>query len=58
MLGKIIHTAGHLYSTLTLLPASLLIELLESVVRKQVSVVITATGIEKKNAKVRDDENK
>ena len=58
MLGKIIHTAGHLYSTLTLLPTSLLIELIESVVRNHVSVVITATGIEKKNAKVSDDENK
>merc|ERR1711892_1490836 len=51
MLGKIIHTAGHLYSTLALLPTSLLIELIESVVRNHVSVVITATGIEKKNPK-------
>ena len=58
MFGKIIHTAGHLYSTLTLLPTSLLIELIESVVRNHVSVVITATGIEKKNPKVSDDENK
>merc|ERR1711892_1385955 len=51
MLGKIIPTAGHLYSTLALLPTSLLIELIESVVRNHVSAVITVTGIEKKNAK-------
>merc|ERR1711892_364289 len=51
MLGKIIRTAGHLYCTLALFLASLLIELFEYVVRKLVSVVITVTGIEKKNPK-------
>merc|ERR1711892_1230230 len=51
MLGKIIRTVGHLYCTLALFLASLLIELIESVVRNHVSAVITVTGIEKKNAK-------
>merc|ERR1711892_739856 len=36
---------------MALLPTSLLIELIESVVRNHVSIVITATGIEKKNPK-------
>jgi len=51
MLDKIIRTAGHLYCSLAFFLVSLLLELLETVVRKLVSVVITVTGIEKKTPK-------
>ena len=57
MLDKIIRTAGHLYCTLAFFLVSLLLELLETVVRKLVSVVITVTGIEKKTPKVSDDDD-
>merc|ERR1712106_259894 len=49
MLDKIFQTVGHLCCTLSLYLVSLVIELLEYVVRKLVSVVITVTGIAKKN---------
>jgi len=56
MLDKIIRTVGHLYCTLSLYLVSLVIELLEYVVRKLVFVVVTLTGIEKTNPKVSDYE--
>ena len=56
MLDKIICTAGHLYCILAFFLVSLFIELMETVVRKLVSVVIAVTGIEIKNPKVSDDD--
>ena len=56
MLDKIICTAGHLYCILAFFLVSLFIELMETVVRKLVSVVIAVTGIENKTPKVSDDD--
>jgi len=51
MIDKIIRTAGHLYCTLALYLASLLIEWLEFLIRKLVSIVTAITGIEDKKPK-------
>eukprot|EP00092_Neocalanus_flemingeri_P013719 GFUD01014797.1.p1 GENE.GFUD01014797.1~~GFUD01014797.1.p1 ORF type:complete len:269 (+),score=70.46 GFUD01014797.1:48-854(+) len=51
MLGKIIRTAGHLYCTLALYLASLLIELIDFLIRKLVTIVTAVTGIENKKPK-------
>ena len=57
MIDKIIRTAGHLYCTLALYLASLLIDLIDFLVRKLVSIVTAVTGTEKKIVKVGVDEN-
>lgn len=51
MIDKIIRTAGHLYCTLALYLASLLIDLIDFLVRKLVSIVTAVTGTEKKIVK-------
>eukprot|EP00092_Neocalanus_flemingeri_P035675 GFUD01038841.1.p1 GENE.GFUD01038841.1~~GFUD01038841.1.p1 ORF type:complete len:269 (+),score=72.90 GFUD01038841.1:50-856(+) len=51
MLGKIVRTAGHLYCTLALFLVSLVIELLDFLIRKLVSIVTNMTGIENKKIK-------
>ena len=57
MIDKIIRTAGHLYCTLALYLASLLIEWLEFLIRKLVSIVTAITGIEDKKPKVSLDKS-
>lgn len=51
MLAKVISTAGHLYCSLALYLASLLIELIDFLIRKLVIIVTTVTGIENNKPK-------
>ena len=52
MINKIIRTVGHLYCTFALYVASLLIKLIEFLIRSLVSIVKSLTGIEEKKPKV------
>jgi len=51
MINKIIRTVGHLYCTFALYVASLLIKLIEFLIRSLVSIVTSLTGIEEKKPK-------